>query len=317
MAIKIYNNIPADPALEFKKAFKTTGDSWYRVVQKLGEGGSGITYLALGTDGKVNGHLYAVKIFKKIDSIARKRRFLKEVKFLKLNDHPSIMRLVDDGSFCIRDGKGNEFQYPFYLSEYLPVTLLDIMRENTASTVEKASYVVQLLSALDHISTLSAPVVHRDIKPENIFIKGKTCLLGDFGLMTRDTMDQIYDRGVLSDTKKPAVPYFYRTPDLLEFEKSGKHLTPASDIFQLGLVACQLFTGRNPMIRAHNVLDEIKMEPIGQIPGSLGAGISTLLAKMLRINPENRPTAKEILDPWREIFWEAAKMAIDLNGKAL
>jgi serine/threonine protein kinase len=316
MAIKVFKDSPPAPVLEFKQACKTEGNRWYRVIEKLGEGGNGVTYLVLGTDGEVNGHLYAMKLFKKIDSFSRKKKFLKEVKFLRLNNHASIMGLVDSGSYSVNIPSMRSYQYPFYIADYLPRTLSDAIRERSATTVEKASYVVQLLSVLDHISSLHSPVVHRDIKPQNIFIKGKTCLLGDFGLMTRDTADQKQDRGVLSETKKPAVPYFYRTPDIVNFEKTGERLTPASDIFQLGLVACHLFTGRNPIIPTHDLLEDIRMEPIGEVRGSLGGSISSLIKRMLALDPAKRPTAKELLDPWREVLWSAARMAIKLNGKA-
>lgn len=316
MTIKVYKDSPRVPNLEFKQACKTEGDRWYRVIEKLGEGGNGVTYLVLGTDGNVNGHLYAMKLFKRIDSFSRKKKFLKEVKFLRLNDHPSILGLADTGSYSLTIPGKQSFQFPFYIADYLPRTLQDAIRERSASTVEKASYIVQLLSALDHISSLSSPVVHRDIKPQNIFIKGKTCLLGDFGLMTRDTADQQQDRGVLSETKNPAIPYFYRTPDIVNFEKTGERLTPASDIFQLGLVACHLFTGRNPIIPTHDLLEDIRMEQIGEISGSLGGSIASLLRRMLELDPQRRPNAKTLLDPWREVLWSAAGMAIKLNGKA-
>ncbi len=315
--MRIYKQPPPAPDLDFKKGLHATSGNWYKVVQKLGEGGNGVTYLVLGTSGTNNGHLYALKLFKRIDHFGRKKRFLKEIKFLSNNNHPSIMRLADTGSYSITGDSRKEFAYPYYLADYIPFTLSDVIRENNKTTVEKASFVVQLLSALDHISRLGTPAIHRDIKPDNIFVKGQTCILGDFGLMTRDSIDQKSDRGVLSESKKPAVPYFYRTPDIIEFEKSGARLTISSDIFQLGLVVAQLFTGRNPMKRPNGLLEPIEMEGIGDIPGSLGGSVSSLIARMLRFNPEKRPTAGELLDPWREVFWEASKMAIELNGKAM
>ena len=303
--------------MEFKKSLKTEGDNWLRVVEKLGEGGNGIVYLALGTSGSINGHLYAVKILKRIDSDARRKKFHKEVKFLKLNDHPSIMPLRGFGSFK-QDGKRKgQFQFPFYVTDYLPETLTDVIRENSISTSEKAAYIVQILSVLDHISSLPSPVVHRDIKPQNIFVKGKTCLLGDFGLMTRDTPDHLERRGALSESKNPAIPFKYRTPDLVNFEKNGVRLTPASDIFQLGLVAAELFTGDNPLVPTHDILADIELNKIGRIRSSLGGSICSLIFRMLDLDPDNRPTAKELLDPWREVFWVAAKMEIQTSNRAL
>lgn len=226
------------------------------------------------------------------------------------------MTLRDFGGYGVTDQNGGRHLIPFFIADYLPYTLYDVMRENRSTFVEKASYVVQLLSALDHISSLGSPVIHRDIKPQNIFIKGRTCLLGDFGLMTRSTVDQEIDRGILSETQRPGMPWYYRTPDLVALEKHGTKVTPASDIFQLGLVATQLFTGRNPCIASMNLLDPVKLEPIGVVPGRQGKGVFQLLQRMLDFNPEKRPTARQLLDPWREVFWESANQAIQLNGYA-
>ena len=303
---------------DFKRSLKIEGDNWLRIVEKLGEGGNGVVYLALGTSGTINGHLYAIKMLKKIDSDARRKKFHKEVKFLKLNNHPSIIPYRGFGGLK-QDCPTTRVKHhiPFFVTDYLPFTMSDVIKEKNISTAEKSAYIVQLLSALDHLSSLHSAVIHRDIKPKNIFIKGKTWLLGDFGLMTRDTPDHANLRGVLSESKNPAIPYKYRTPDLIAFEKNGNTLTPASDIFQLGLVAAELFTGENPLVPTHNILDDIELKRIGSIPSSLGGSINSLISRMLELDPKNRPTPKELLDPWREVFWVAAKMEINTNNRAM
>lgn len=150
----------------------------------------------------------------------------------------------------------------------------------------------------------------------NVSIAGKRCLLGDFGLMTlRDRAVQ-FDRGKMSDSQNPQLPYYFRTPDLVRFERAGTPLTAASDVYQLGLVAACLFTGKNPCIPSPDPLANVELEPLGYIPGVQGKGISMLIRRMLEFEPEKRPTARSLIDPWREVFWESAKLLIDVNGKA-
>lgn len=79
-------------------------------------------------------------------------------------------------------------------------------------------------------------------------------MLGDFGLLKRgkeiddDSSENIFKRSV-----GPGMPFCYRTPDQVSYARNEAELTVASDIFQLGLVAAELFTGRNPEKRAeHN-----------------------------------------------------------------
>lgn len=299
-----------------KKAFRTSADRWYRIVQRLGGGGSALTYLAMGTDGTVNGSLYAIKFFRRLDSESRRKRFLHEIRFLSTCDHPSIMRVVDSGSYTDSSERGH-FIYPFLVAEYLPRTMSDVVRENQSSFVEKVSYIVQLLAAVSYLTDRRPSVIHRDIKPQNVFVKGRTCLLGDFGLMTVMDRDPNLDRGSISQSQRPAMPWYYRTPDLVAFEKDAVPITPASDVFQVALIAALLFTGKNPCRPAADLLKPVVTDPVGFIPGFGGAGVRQLITRMLEPNPQNRPTARAILDPWRDVFWEAADAAYKLNGKVM
>jgi serine/threonine protein kinase len=190
------------------------------------------------------------------------------------------------------------------------------MRERSANASEKAAYIMQVLSALAYLSEIPGQAIHRDVKPHNVFIAGKRCLLGDFGLMTLRDRALQYDRGMMSDSRNPQLPHFYRTPDLVRFERAGTPLTAASDVFQLGLVAAYLFTGKNPAIPSQDPLANVELEPLGYIPGIQGKGISMLIRRMLEFDPQKRPSAQALIDPWREVFWESAKLSIDVNGKA-
>ena len=111
------------------------------------------------------------------------------------------------------------------------------------------------------------------------------------------------------------MPFFYRTPDLVAYLRREAPLTTKSDVFQLGLVLTELFTGRNPERRADGFDAAIELDPVSRIGGALGAGIAGLLKRMLFLNPAERPPAAELLDPWQGVFEGAIERASELEGR--
>jgi serine/threonine protein kinase len=269
----------------------------------------------LCTSGSNKGIPFALKVFRVISREERKDKFLAEREFLE-NDckHPSIMRVFDSGVFTNENGE----EFPFVVTEYLPQTLSDIIRGQRSTVVEKISYTLQLLSALAYLDNLADPVVHRDIKPQNIFLKGQSCVLGDFGLMKLlDGQDEI-DREIFKESVGPGMPYYYRTPDLIAYANNESEITTKSDVFQLGLVIAELFTGRNPAIAPPNddLLAPLVLEGLKWVPGTLGGSVATLIRRMLIVDPTERESAEHLIDPWQGVFEEAINLAHDLEGKA-
>jgi serine/threonine protein kinase len=281
---------------------------WYRNLQTLGEGGNATTYLVVATSGPYRGVLFAAKLFRKLSKPERRESFLQESQFLRTCEHPSIMRLYDAGLF---DG-----DHPFFVAEFLPDTLFTVIRRGTASMSEKISYGMQLLSALGHLSQLDPPVVHRDIKPQNVFVKGKSCVLGDFGLMKHLNVGEDEDREMMKESIGVGMPFHYRTPDQVAYLKGETAIGPQSDIFQLGLVLAELFTGRNPERPAASFSDDVKLDRLGGIPGALSGGIAAVIERMLIPDPAQRPGAAKLLDAWEGIFKTVVQQAHALEGRA-
>lgn len=296
--------------LEVCKSIKTRS-TWYRNIQFLGSGGNSVTYLVFSTSGATKGNLYALKIFKRIYSPERIESFFDEIKFLEECNHPAIMRIFDSGIYTNNQG----VDYPFVVAEYLPNTLFEVIRRNAVSIPEKISYALQLLSALKYLEELDEPVVHRDIKPQNIFIKGRSCVLGDFGLMKKLDRNTEQDREIFRESIGPGMPYYYRTPNLIAYVRNESELSVKSDIFQLGLVLAELFTGRNPAIKPNDNLDPFEMEPLKSVPGGLGPPIGNVLAQMLNLNWNDINDIDFIMDNWQGLFESAVKRAHRLNGK--
>jgi serine/threonine protein kinase len=290
-----------------KSESESSSPRWYQVLQKAGEGGNAITYLVVQTGGDFKGNNFALKIFKNISNEERRRRFFDEQDFLEGTTHPSILKYRDRGSY---------YDHPFLVSEYLSKTLDDVIRGEPISIPERISYSVQLLSSLIYLHNLEPQVIHRDIKPSNIFIKGTSCVLGDFGLLKRSNSEMGEDGNVWKDSTESALPYFYRSPDMVAYGKEEEPLTTKSDVFQLGLVLTELFTGWNPAKRPEDddILSPVVLDDIGNIPGEMGGGIASLLERMLEKDPKERETADELMDGWMGLLEDASQSAYDLNG---
>ncbi len=293
--------MPDSINLDFDQYLFSEAGVRYRNLQRLGQGGNATTYLTVATTGAHRGVLFAVKIFRELSKPDRRESFLKEIEFLRQSSHPSVMRVFDKGVF--------DEEHPFLVAEYLPNTLHEAMKKGLASMVEKVSFALQLLSALTYLGTQDPPVVHRDIKPKNIFVKGRSCVLGDFGLIKRVDAGDDEDRDVLKASLGAGMPLLYRTPDLVSYLNGEAPPTTSSDVFQLGLVLAELFTGRNPQIPARQFTDPVELEPLGPIPGVHSRPIADIIRYMLELEPAARASISELHFMWDGMFQNVVRQA--------
>jgi serine/threonine-protein kinase len=301
--------------LDFRQGIRAESGIWYNNLQRLGVGGNAVTYLMLAGSGDFAGVCFAVKVFRRVSQPESRDKFLSEVKFLRACRHPCILGIYDDGVY--------REDHPFVVVEYLPRTLADIIRSDTATLVERLSYVLQLLSVLAYLEQLQPPVVHRDIKPQNIFVKGRSCVLGDFGLVKHleRPEDVAARQGALKESVGPGMPFFYRTPDQVAYARGVAGLTTKSDVFQLGLVTAELFCGENPELRAENNehLADVRLRPreewVSLIPPGFRQVLANLIGSMLEFEPARRPAAVDLLAPWRGLFFEVADRQQALEGR--
>jgi len=286
------------PALLSDVAFswKETG---YRFMRKLGKGGASSVYLMMATSGAFKGKLFAVKFFTTIERSDWQNSFMKEIHFLRSCTHPAIIRVYDEGLY--------REKFPFVVMEYMECSLADVLaHQKSLSTEASIELIVQILSALNYLSRQDPPGVHRDIKPANILRQGNNWVLGDFGL--------VY---LLHSLEKPAnwqapkilpMAQGYRTPEIVPFVKEGIPLPPASDVFQLGLVATQLFTGTNPL-KAKGGRKRVELNEIGDVPGSYSETIKALLNDMLILSTTDRIDAATALSRWQELYLSSFRPA--------
>ena len=279
----------------------------YRNLQRLGVGGSAETYLMVATSGNLRGQLFAVKLFRRLFKPNFRTNFLSEIKFLQGCNHPALMRVFDEGTY--------QEEHPFVVAEYLPDTLEAILRSNPPM-MSKMAFAIQLLSALEYLSKTEISVLHRDIKPANIFIKGGSCVLGDFGLLKRLSDGIPEDQTEIRESVGPGMPRRYRTPDLVEYFRNATLPSTKSDIYQLGLVFAEMFSGKNPQqpMKTDNYAEPIELSSF-YVPGGMGKLIKPLILRMLESDPAKRPSASEIIPQWHDQFLEAAERSHELEGR--
>jgi len=112
-----------------------------------------------------------------------------------------------------------------------------------------------------------------------------------------------------------AMPRFYRTPELVSRARGGNNnVTTASDIFQLGTIIYEITTGFNPQQQPVELTDDIVFDA-RPISGDQGAQLYNLILRMLRTNPQERPTAEEVRDALVQIHRDYCFRLRDLTGR--
>ncbi len=155
-------------------------------------------------------------------------RFHREVDIIARLQHPHILPVYDFGEYE---------NMPYIVMAYISGgTLTDkVKREGPLPVAEVARIVKQVADALDYAH--SKGIIHRDFKPSNVLLdeQGNT-YLADFGLAKLSQSNvQITGTAILG------------TPTYMPPEQAGSSdLTPASDVYALGVTTWQMLTGRVP-----------------------------------------------------------------------
>ena len=208
----------------------------YRVVGEIGSGGMGTVYRAVRDDDHFRQEV-AIKIVKRgMDTAYILRRFRNERQILAGLEHPNIARLLDGGA--TEDG------LPYYVMEYIAGRPIDQFCDSRKlSTVERLSLFVPVCAAIHYAH--QKMVVHRDIKPWNILItkEGVPKLL-DFGIAKILDPEMSAQPGdpTITETAMRMMTPAYASPEQIR----GELITPASDVYSLGVLLYELLTGHRP-----------------------------------------------------------------------
>ncbi|HEY9843666.1 MAG TPA: protein kinase [Candidatus Obscuribacterales bacterium] len=253
----------------------------YMILAEFGQGGTATVYQAMDLQ---NSQMVALKHLNLPPTLnpeereLRIQRFRNEAAVMRLVDHPHIMGFHElleiDGEYFMAleflAGPGLDKLAPQLRNQ--PARLLDLID--------------QIADALEHIHARG--IVHLDIKPENILVvnDGQTAKLLDFGIARIEGMETPASSHALVGTVS------YMSPEQLQNSK----LTEAqSDIYSLGVMMYEVFTGRLPYEAEHHgmaILMIMNQEPVApvQLNPGLGEDLNQLILICMHKEAQHRFT---------------------------
>ncbi|KAJ3331547.1 MAP/microtubule affinity-regulating kinase 3 [Blyttiomyces sp. JEL0837] len=252
----------------------------YYIEKILGEGSYGKVKLAtdLETNRRVALKVIDKSTIKKPEHVTRIKR---EVRILRLLNHPHIVKLYDVA----------ETEREIILSmEYVEGgELFDFIVAHTRLTDKVARKIFrQILSAVDYCHQSS--VIHRDLKPENVLLDAeKRVKIIDFGFVN------LYD-------PEDVLKTFSKEGSLLSIEMilGKKYVGPEVDIWSLGVILFALLAGQLPFrdVNQKDLYRKITTSTF-EMPSCIGPDSADLIRKMLKVDPSERATLEEVLNhPW-------------------
>lgn len=217
----------------------------YKIIEQIGSGGNGIVYKV-----KSNDNYFAAKIIEKSKTSNIKiKRFKQEIYFCLKREHENIIKVLDYG---LHNDNGNE--YIFYIMPYYDSNLRKLI--NYKIDHDKIiPLFIQITKGLKYAHTLK--VIHRDIKPENILYDTgtDTLVIADFGIAHFNQESLLT---VIETKQNDRMANFkYCAPE--QKVKDGK-ISIATDIFALGLILNEMFTGNVPHGTNYEMIKNVNNE---------------------------------------------------------
>jgi serine/threonine protein kinase len=209
----------------------------YKLLQKLGEGGYGVVYMA--EQEEPIRRRVALKIIKLgMDTRNVIARFEAERQALALMDHPNIARVLDAGA--------TETGRPYFVMELVyGVKITEYCDQNRVSMEERLELFIQVCNAVQHAHQKG--IIHRDLKPSNIMVTMHDGVpvpkVIDFGI-AKATEQRLTDKTLFTSYAQLMGTPAYMSPEQMEL--SGLNLDTRSDIYSLGILLYELLTGRTP-----------------------------------------------------------------------
>ena len=248
----------------------------FDLLEVIGRGGAAVVYLALQRDLQRNVALKELAPFHLADS-SFAERFVEESRLAGSMNHANIVTVheyFEDGSV------------PYIAMEYLPHGSLR-QYIGRLSMAQIAGVLEGVLAGLSHGE--SRRIVHRDLKPENLLVAvdGRV-KIADFGVAR--AYSKAATRAVVTVAGTTIGTPAYMSPE----QALGSELTPATDLYSLGVVAWELLAGHVPFEETDTpvaVLYRHVHEPVPNVRSvapEVDEGVGRWLEKMLAKQPEDR-----------------------------
>ena len=248
--------------------------SHYKVIDKLGEGGMGVLYLA--EDLELNRKV-VLKFLPPdmMNDLNTNLRFKREAQSAGSLSHPNIVTIYDVGVYENKT---------FIAMEYVEGKTLREFLKSDEPTIERITDIsVQICEGLN--AAHSKGITHRDIKPENILIdeNGKVKIV-DFGLAKVKNVS----RGITKQDSTVGT-LKYMSPEQIR----NQNVDHRSDIWSFGVILYEMITGKYPFKGEHDAslfysIINQSPEPLARYKADINEGFQRIIGKALEKDPETR-----------------------------
>ncbi|MFJ8435071.1 serine/threonine-protein kinase [Kitasatospora sp. NPDC094019] len=250
----------------------------YTLTERIGGGGMGAVWRA---EDAVLGRSVAVKILHPalLADVTFAERFRREARLLAVLDHPGIVDVHDYGEEEPPDDDSDRHAY--LVMELIDGRPLDrVLAADGAFPPARALGL--LAEALDALHAAHRRgVVHRDVKPSNLMLRADgRVTVTDFGIARSMAGTRLTASHAVIGTA------LYMAPEQAE----GKALTPAVDLYAIGVVCYELLVGRPPFTGGGMLEVALKhlREPAPELPGDIPPAVRAFVATALAKDPGER-----------------------------
>src|SRR6266699_1038046 len=249
----------------------------YQILEEIGRGGMGVIYRARQRHSRRIVALIRILSYH-ADSRETLARFRREAEAAASLDHPNILPIYEVGE--------SENGLPFFSMKFAAGgSLLDAAPALRSEPRRSVALMAKVARAVQHAHAQG--ILHRDLKPGNVLLDGRgEPLVSDFGLAKWiDTASDLTRTLTIFGTPG------YIAPE--QAKGSAANLTPAADVYSLGAILFDLFTGRPPFLGEHAlaVIHQAAEKPapkLRTLAPALDRDLETICAKCLEREPSAR-----------------------------